>query len=36
MDPQELGFGDLDWIELSQDGGRWRALADVVMNLLVP
>jgi hypothetical protein len=36
MDPQEFGFGGMDWIELTQDSDRWRALVDVVMNLLVP
>jgi len=36
MVPQELGFGGMDWIELTQDRDRWRAIVDVVMNLLVP
>jgi hypothetical protein len=32
----EIGFGDVDWIHLAQDRGRWRALVNTVMNLRVP
>jgi hypothetical protein len=28
--------GDMDWITLSQDRDRWRALAYTVINLWVP
>ena len=30
------GVGGMDWIDLAQDRDRWRALVNVVMNLLGP
>jgi len=36
MDIQEVGRGDMDWIELAQDRDRWWALVNVVMSLQVP
>jgi hypothetical protein len=36
LDLWETGFGDVDWINLAHDRGRWRALVNTVMNLLVP
>jgi hypothetical protein len=36
MDLLEVGWGDVDWIGLAQDGDRWRALVNSVLNLRVP
>jgi hypothetical protein len=36
MDHVEVGWGDVDWIGLAQDRGRWRALGNSVLNLRVP
>jgi hypothetical protein len=32
----EVGWGDVDWIDLVQDMNRWRALVNLVLNLRVP
>jgi hypothetical protein len=36
MDLLEMGLNVVDWIGLSQDRYRWRALVNSVMNLRVP
>ena len=35
-DLQEVGCGDVDWIDLCEDRDRWRALVNAVMNLCFP
>ena len=35
-DIQEVGYVDMDWIDLRQDRDRRRALVNAVMNLRVP
>jgi 3-oxoacyl-ACP reductase-like protein len=35
MDLQEVGCGDIEWIELAQERDRWWALVTAVMNLRV-
>jgi hypothetical protein len=35
MDLREIGWGSVDWIQLSQDRDRWRALVNKVINLRV-
>jgi hypothetical protein len=36
MDLGEIGWAGEDWKGLAQDGDKWRALVNVVMNLRVP
>jgi hypothetical protein len=33
---REIGWGGMDWINLTQDREQWRALVNTVMNLRVP
>jgi hypothetical protein len=35
VDLRETGLGGVDWIRLSQDRDRWRAVVSAVMNLRV-
>ena len=36
MDVQVVGCRGVDWIELSQDRDRWRALVNAIMSIRVP
>jgi hypothetical protein len=36
IDLQEVGWGDIDRIDLAQDRDRWRALVYAVVKLSVP
>jgi hypothetical protein len=35
MDLGEVGWGDVDWIDLAKDRYSWRALVNSVLNLRV-
>jgi hypothetical protein len=35
MDLREIEWDGTDWIDLAQDRDQWRALVNMIMNLLV-
>jgi hypothetical protein len=35
MDLGEMGWGGVDWIGLTQDRDRWKAVVNAVMNLVL-
>jgi hypothetical protein len=36
MDPGEIVCGDVDWVGLAQDMGKWRPLVNAVMTFRFP
>jgi hypothetical protein len=36
MNHKEIGWGTLDWIDLTQDKNKWRVLVNAVINCWVP
>jgi hypothetical protein len=36
MDLGEIGWGDMDWIDLAWDRDQWMAPVNTVMNLRIP
>jgi hypothetical protein len=35
MDLKEIGWEDMDWIDLAQDGGKWWAVVSTAVNFQV-
>jgi hypothetical protein len=35
MDLREIGWDDVDWIDMAQDRDKWRALVNTVLNLRI-
>jgi hypothetical protein len=36
MDLREIGWDEVDWIDMAQDRVQWRALVNTALNLRVP
>jgi hypothetical protein len=36
MDLREIGWVDMDWIDLTHDREQWKTVVNTVMNLRVP
>jgi hypothetical protein len=35
MDLRDIGWEDVEWFQLAQDRGQWRAVVNAVMNLRI-
>jgi hypothetical protein len=35
MDLRDIGWDEMDWIDLAQDRDQWRALMNTIMNFRV-
>jgi hypothetical protein len=35
MDLREIGWGDVDWVDMAQDRDQWRTLVNTVLNIRV-
>jgi hypothetical protein len=35
MDHREIGWDNMDWIDVAQDRDQWKALVNMVLNLRV-
>jgi hypothetical protein len=36
MDLREIGWDELDWIDMARDRDQWMALVNTILNLRVP
>jgi hypothetical protein len=36
MDLRNIGWGDMDWIDLAKDRDQWKDLVNAIMNLRIP
>jgi hypothetical protein len=36
IDLQEVGWGDMEWTDLTVDRDRWQAILNAVMNFRIP
>jgi hypothetical protein len=36
IDLREVGWRSMDWTDLAEDRGKWRAVVNAAMNLRVP
>jgi hypothetical protein len=36
IDLRDIGWDNVNWVDMAQDRGQWRALVNTVLNLRVP